>query len=225
MADSETSRILPKMTPRNILSAAMIFASGLASKPICSMALPSPIVKPLGDSAFLVGRDWSAVHERYAPLVHRRRVLERELVCAIPTCEIELRVDSEVHLASTKEESDDHLGDQPEMVRVREKSLRGLSNLDLASEDADGRIGYSRVFGTEREAHDLCLKLGQSLWNIPAKSVAGAAARTRCFIETNSPIGPWRKDFSPAFRRIHDPSFPDQRSLLDEVDRVEAGNA
>jgi len=227
MADFENSRFLPTVTRRNLIVGVLMTASDLISTPQIRQG-PNPTAPPPipDDVALAIGREWAAAHRQYAELFHLRYDLSKEIARLAPIQDVEICVGDAVFFASTKDDIDELLRGRLEMAETQRQALTNLAALDAAWNDADDRIGYSRTIDNVKQASDLCSRRAALLRDTPAMSIAGAAAKLRCFIEMNTQITPWSKHLHPELRLLHEePSFPDLRSILADLDRMtEAGN-
>lgn len=222
MADSENSRTLPSITRRNILSAAVISLPALAASPSLGTPFNDLAGERTDDPTLSLWRKWVTAHESYVKAHHLQWDLGTKLYGLTDGHEIEIHLPSRraTFYASTAEEIDDFLGGRPEMAEAYAAARDRLAALHIEWDEADERIGYSIAVEMEKKACDLRLKLAKTLWNTPAQSVTGAAAKLHSFIEMKTPVAAWRKGLHPALRRFDEPSWPELRSILADLKQI-----
>ncbi|WP_313602451.1 hypothetical protein [Rhizobium sp.] len=219
MADFENSRILPTVTRGTLFSVVIVPATCMITTPALGMASQMP-TRPLDDFAVHASRKRNAAHTRYLDLGRLRSEVER-----ITTGDIKIPLD-DVFFLSISEEFDKYLKGNPRRAKAHRQTLADLTELSSAWDEADDRIGYTRVAEAKSKACEQRSTLAASALTSCARSVARVAAKLRCFIEMSIPIFPWARLVHPALRTvIEEPSFSSLRSIpVDLVQLGEAGN-
>jgi hypothetical protein len=224
MADSETSRILPKMTRRNVLSGATMSAAGLALKPAFGIAPPAPASETTGDPALLAAQDWAEAHGRYVEA--NRVLLEREnefyRTTAWPAVEIKRSaLQTGGFSISSNQDLDYYIAKGWLDAEGRSEIEANLAAKHSEWDRAATRTGYRLAERAEKHAWNKRYKLAVSLANTPALSLAGATAKLHSILEMKIPVNrrhpKWRPT-DPEFRK----SFvsPELDMLLADLERI-----
>lgn len=176
MADSDHSRTLPHVTRRTLLAIA-------AGSLIARVTKANPAVPATGDAtldpALSLWRDWTDAHQKACRLGRRQQALERELVsiAGFPTVELRIPGRPEPISASTDADIDRWLGSGDDLAMARASARTALAILRREWDEADERIGYSRIRQEEDDAAEDAEQIAETLWDCPARSMAGAAGK------------------------------------------------
>lgn len=219
MADSKNSRTLPSITRRGLLSGAVTALPAIAAFPALGAPFSDMAGDRINDPTLLLWRKWVAAHESYVEAHHLQWYLGTK-ICGMPQ-EIEIHLPSHGAplYASTAEEIDVYLG-RPEMGEACAAAKARLAALHAEWDRAAERIGYISAVEAEKQECALRTKLAETLWNTPAQSVTSAAAKLHSFIEMKTPVAAWRKGLHPLLRRFEEPSWPELRSILDDLTQI-----
>jgi hypothetical protein len=216
MADSENSRTLSAITRRKLLwtPAALMTTAGLQ---FADGAIASPMAASDSDPVLRLWSEWQTAHVRYLQFSEHRWEVEIQLFRNAKFLEDEIHLlDGNNFHAMTEEEI--LMG----LALPRMKTARAMARADLVAmtrrwDEMDDEVGYSRALDAEAKAAEERSALGKSLLSTPTRSVAGAAAKLSCFVETNTPVAHYRKMLHPELRQLIEPTFPELRAILTDL--------
>ena len=166
------------------------------------------------DPAVSMWRDWLAAHRLYRETCRRRQRLEAEMLGELgrsPCVKIVLNEDGDFRWASTTREID-RLLPNPEQTATRRKARSDLATRHGEWNLADRRIGYSRARKAEVEISTVEQEFARQLWQMPARSAAGVAAKLHCLLEIEDPTS-----------GLHQEPWPQLRAILSDLVRLGRG--
>lgn len=109
--------------------------------------------------------------------------------------------------------------DRPPAVVSRADLIPRLKRRIQHDKEADDRIGYIRARQAMNKAYEYRLQLADRLATTPALCMAGTVAKLSAFIDMNTPLPSWSEEENPAMPMAQEPSWPQLRSILDDLIR------
>uniref|UniRef100_UPI003100B963 hypothetical protein n=1 Tax=Neorhizobium sp. EC2-8 TaxID=3129230 RepID=UPI003100B963 len=103
----------------------------------------------------------------------------------------------------------DRLLPNSEQEEMRRQARAELATHRADWNAADARIGYSKAKKAEAEIADVEKALAKELWSTSPRSVAGAAAKLHCVLETEDPSS-----------GLKEPPWPELRKILADLVRI-----
>lgn len=178
MADSDNSRTLPAVTRRRLLSTSAAWLA--AQVEVVSAGFHSDYGRSdRGDPTLILWQEWRAAHDQVDMLCRKQQSLESRLVAAVGFPHVDIAVPDQecVVAAFTTEEIDRRFGDAPANAEAKVQATETFAERQAAWDALDERIGYSRAKQAEEEAFAMRGERLNDLFALPARSVAGAAAK------------------------------------------------
>ncbi|UJW73540.1 hypothetical protein [Rhizobium sp. SL42] len=203
MADSDNSRTLPVVTRRRLLSTSAAWLAAQVGD--VDAELYSEDDQPDGgDPALLLWQEWWAAHEQFERFCRKQQRLETALIAAVgfPHVDIALPDQECVVAAFTMEEIDRRFGDASENAEAKMQAKATLAEQQAAWDELDDRMGYSRAKQAEEKASVLRGERLNDLFALPARSVAGAAAKLNAVLAMAEEDGPCDELPWPQFRAV-----------------------
>lgn len=216
MGDSDNSKILPSVTRRTLLTIAAGSLTARAARGEPATAQTAVTIAGPQDPALSLWTEWHATYQRACDLGRKQQRLESELVTTVGFPSVKLRIPGQHKpvVVETEAEIDRWLRSSPDTAMARVKARTRLAARREVWDDADERIGYSRTREAERDAQDEYDQLAETLWESPASSSAGVAAKLYAVLV----IGEYRED-------CEEFPWPQIRSALADLLRIDGERA
>ncbi|MDI7861906.1 hypothetical protein MRS76_08055 [Rhizobiaceae bacterium n13] len=176
MADSENSRTLPAITPRNFLTATERFLQRATAGGADA------------DAALVKWGPWLAAHRECDRLCSKQQQLETKMFRTVRSPQVEISIPDRAcpAIAMTAEEIDSWLTGE-EFAERRADAKAQLEARRREWDAVDSVVGYSLVKQAEDAAAALEYRLAQELWATPASSTVAAIAKLHSIIWHGTP--------------------------------------
>lgn len=181
MADSDNSRTLPAVTRRRLLSAS---AAWLAAQIGSAEATLAGDATDDSDPVLFLWRQWMTAQDEADRLCELQQRLESRMISEIGFPRVVVTGgDREAPVSAfSMDEIDELLGDRPERAEAREQARSALAEQQRNWDALDERLGYSHAKQAERRAFAIRDECAHALWNEPALSRAGVAAKLHAIL-------------------------------------------
>lgn len=199
MADSETSRTLPPITHRNLLSTATDILRTYMGERFSESRRENTGLDP----ALLCWQEWAIAQERFTQLNDTQSRLEKVMAREVQPPHVMLEVAESPAPVFAETDAEIHQWMKgPDYEQARLTAKTELAARRAAWDAADVRIGFTRAKRAEEAAADRSGQLSDKLLNLPANSVAGLAAKLHVVITDGQP-GPDNAEFPwPQLRSV-----------------------
>ena len=191
MADSDNSRTLPVVTRRRLLSTSATWLAAQIGNVDAELDAEYGRAGG-GDPTLTLWQEWRAAHDQVEKFCREQQRLETALIASVgfPYVEIALSDQECVVAAFTIAEIDGLLGDVPKNTEAKMQAKATLAERQASWDAMDERMGYSRAKQAEKEAFEVRGKRFNDLFAMPARSVAGAAAKLNAVLAMAEEDGP-----------------------------------
>jgi hypothetical protein len=146
-----------------------------------------------GDPALKLWQEWQAAHDQVEKFCRRQQRLETALIEAVGFPHVDIAVpDQDCGVAAfTLEEVERRFGDAPGSADAMRTAKAVLFDRQAAWDELDERMGYSRAKQAEHEAFAMRGERLNDLFALPARSVAGVAAKLNVVLTMAEEDGPY----------------------------------
>ena len=184
MDDSKTSRTLPAMTRRKMLSTAATVVASTAS-----IQAQSPNHLYADDAPLLaLWREWKNIHQRRCELTVLQQNLETKLwqSTEIPMVALHIPGGAKPVLAHSPQEIK-RLLPQADMVEIRNNAISELQSRQAEWDRKGWELGYNQACEEEVSADRMEWELAEALWSSSASSLLDVVAKLDCVLEMAGP--------------------------------------